>query len=399
MFERVWIKSKELFEGVIKSDQFPESIAVRDCTLREGEQAADIVFSVEDKLQIAERLESIGIRRIQVGMPGRSEIDKNVFERLKGSKISREAFILAYGLKWKEEIDQAISVGASSVDIVMPCSEYRLKEIMNLSQEEMLRISQEAIIYGKNNGLNVSFVPSDTTRASLKFLQEIGQMAAQSGADFLFVADTVGVATPETMRLIVRSLRDLGVKLGVHAHNDLGLGLANAIAAVQEGAVVVDVCINGLGERAGGVALDEFVVVVQELFCQPLGIKTESLYALSKFVESLTGFSIPPTKPLVGSQAFAHKLDTHIQGVSKYMPAYQGINPQVVGRKIDVILGNLSGPFAIRKKAQDLQISLEEENIDKIVQIVRNSASSLKRALTDAEFIDIASGFMKPQKG
>jgi isopropylmalate/homocitrate/citramalate synthase len=148
-----------------------------------------------------------------------------------------------------------------------------------------------------------------------------------------------------------------------------------------------------LAERAGGVALDEFVVVVQELFGQPLGIKTEELYLLSKFVEKITNFPIPRTKPLVGDQAFAHKSDTHIQAVSKYMPGFQGINPELVGRKIEVVLGNVSGPFAIKAKALELGLKLEEDHIAEIVKLVREKAEENRRALTNQEFVDIASRF------
>lgn len=395
MFEKFWLGPTDLVKELMKSISLPESIILRDCTLREGEQAADITLSVDDKVHMAKRLEAIGITRIQGGMPGRSDIDKKVFERLNDVKLLVDATILAYTLNWKEEIDAAISLKAKSVDIVFPCSEYRLKKVMNLSQNQMLNICRECIVYAKEKGLRVSFGPSDTTRTSLKFLREIGEMAVETGADNLTIADTVGVAIPETMRLIVRTLRDLRIELGVHTHNDIGLALANALAAVQEGARVVDVTVNGLGERAGGVALDEFVVVAQEILGRPLGIKTEELYELSKFFEELTGFSIPPTKPLIGNQAFAHKLDTHIQGVMKYMPAYQGLNPELIGRKVNVVIGNLSGPFAIKTKAQELGIEIKEDSVDKITESVRKKSIELRRALRDKEFIAIVSNITK----
>lgn len=397
--ERMWLGDEDIFEKVIQSVRLPEGITLRDCTLREGEQAADIVFSVEDKIEIAERLKAIGITRIQAGMPGRLEIDKKAFQKLSENKISVEALILAYGFKWKDEIDVAISVGASAVDIVFPCSEYRLKGVMNLSKRQMLDTCQEAIMYAKKQGTEVVFTPVDATRASLQFLREVGKMAVEAGADTLVVADTVGIAIPETMKLIVSSLSGLGIKLGVHTHNDLGLGLANAITAAQSGATLVDVCISGLAERAGGVALDEFVVVVQELLKKPLGIKTEMLYELSKFVERITGFPTPRTKPLVGDQAFAHKSDTHIQAVMKYMPGFQGIDPQLVGQKLQVVLGNLSGPFAIKTKAQNLGIRLEEASINEIAAAVREKALKVRRALRDDEFTEIVSKFILKSNG
>ncbi len=395
MSERVWRGPEELLESEKKVANYAKDIIIRDCTLREGEQAADITFSVDDKLQIAHKLEEIGIKHIQVGMPGRSEIDRAVFEKLRSSQTLIEALIIAYAPNWKEEIDAAVAAGAQLVDIVFPSSEYRLTGVMNLSQDEMLVICRRIVAYAKQKGLDVSFGPTDGTRTSIQFLRRIGKMVVEEGADCLNISDTVGIATPEVIKNIVRNLRDLDIKLAIHAHNDIGLALANSLAAVQEGVNVVDVCVNGLGDRSGNLALDEFVVVQQEVLGYPLGIKTEGLYELSQLVGKRTRFPVAPTKPLMGRQAFSYKFDTHVEAVTKSMPSFQGINPQLVGRNIEVVLGTTSGPSAIRVKSKELGIVLDERRMKEIVALVKQKALELRRALNDQEFREIVAQFLK----
>jgi isopropylmalate/homocitrate/citramalate synthase len=137
--------------------------------------------------------------------------------------------------------------------------------------------------------------------------------------------------------------------------------------------------------------LDECIIVLQEVLGQPLGIKTEKLYELSKFVEEVTRFPVPPTNPLVGRQAFTYKFDTHLEAVLKSVSAFQAINPQIVGRNIEMALGTTSGSFAVRAKANELGIKLDERKVDEIVALVRHKALELRRALTDGEFRDIIS--------
>jgi 2-isopropylmalate synthase len=260
-----------------------------------------------------------------------------------------------------------------------------------MSREQMLERVVEATKYTMNRGVIVTFALVDTTRTDLEFAKKVVTSVVEAGADRVAVADTVGAARPEAMRLLVAELvACAGVPVRVHCHNDYGLALANSLVAVEAGASIIDVAVNGLGERSGNAALDELVVALEILYDIRTGIRIDRLYELSHYVEKMTDVPLPFNKPLVGNNAFAHKLDMHAMRVIEYPPLYETINPSLVGNRRVFPLGEHSGPFTIKLKLTDLGLSASDAQIEEIVARVADVLSKKEAPLTDAEFAQLA---------
>lgn len=367
-------------------------IIIRDCTLREGEQASEVSLGVKDKVTLAHKLDEVGIHQIQGGYPGRSKIDKETIQIMKKERIKArvEALVQVFQKDWKEQIDTAVESGADVIGLMYPSSDIRLKYVQKTSRNKMIKRSVNSVTYAAKSGKIIGFAPVDTTRTELEFLKEIYTAVMEAGAEVVSIADTAGAINPSGMRLLVRELlRIVKVPICVHCHNDFGLALANAISAVEAGAKIVDGSIGGLGERAGNVSLDELIVTLQILYDLDLGIKTDLLSDLTKFAFGLMGLSLPSTKPLVGENAFAHKLDAHVEGVMSYPFCYETISPDMVGNTRKLVIGKYSGPFIIKMKLKAFGLIATDDQIHQIIRYVEQKAIEKKASLTDEEFRDI----------
>jgi isopropylmalate/homocitrate/citramalate synthase len=378
--------------AITRGETDPCPITVRDCTLREGEQAAEISLGLKDKVILAHKLDDAGIHQIQGGYPGRSKIDKETIQTMKreGIKAKTEALVQVFQKDWKEQIDAAVESGADVITLMYPGSDIRLLYVQKKSRSEMVKSSVAAVTYATQSGRFIVFSPVDTTRTELPFLKEIYSSVIAAGAQAVSIADTAGAITPFGMRTLVRELLPVvKVPISVHCHNDFGLALANAISAVEAGARVVDATIGGLGERAGNVCLDELIVTLQVLYGLDLGIKMDQLGDLTKCAFQLMGIPLPPTKPLVGENAFAHKLDAHVEGVVRYPFCYETISPELIGSKRRLVIGKYSGPFIIKTKLSEFGFTADEDQVRAMVGLVEQKAIEKKSSLSDDEFKDI----------
>lgn len=310
-------------------------IIINDVTLREGDQTLTVPFSVEDKVLIAQKLDALGVPQIQGGWPARKADDQQVIRRLKevGIRAQIEAIVAVYGPNWQEEVDATIACGPDVVNLMHPTSDIRIVEIQGISYADAIRRVRDAVAHASGRGVAIRFGAVDATRADLIFLKDIVAQAVEAGADRVGLADTVGAILPTGMAYLVSEiLKVVSAPIQVHTHNDLGLALANCLAALEAGATIADVSINGLGERAGNLSLDELVVVLQVLYGQPLDIRTEGLFELSQLVSKMTGVRIPPNKPLVGENAFVHKLAAHSATARINPKSHEAVGPEVIGR-------------------------------------------------------------------
>ncbi len=354
--------------------RLPDEIVVCDCTAREGDQAASAEFGVEAKVALIRLLDEIGVPQAQAGYPGKARTDAETVLRVKrlGLRIKVEAITQVFDPDWRDEVDAAIECGPDIIDIQLPCSDQRLRLLLKMTREEMLERAVEAIGRARGRVPIVRFAPTDTTRADLDFVRTLFGAALDAGADRLSVADTAGAMFPPAMRWMVGALtREFDVPLQVHCHNDFGLALANTLAAAEGGASILDVTVNGLGERAGSACMDETVLALEAFYGVRTGIATEDLFKLSHLVAEWTGIPIPVHKPLVGESAFSHKLEGHVRGVLTSPPLYEPLPPELVGNRRRILIGKYSGMNAVRYRLGQAGIEVSDEQARRVVGALR----------------------------
>jgi isopropylmalate/homocitrate/citramalate synthase len=371
----------------------PARVTIADVTLREGEQAAEVSFSLEEKLVLARRLDAIGVGQIEVGWPGKVAQDREALRILKqeGLQAQTQALAALYGDKWPAEVDAALDSGADIVALLHATSDVRLQLSEHLTHDEVVGKAVEAVGYASGQGATIAFTPVDAPRTDLKFLEQIVRATVEAGAERIIVPDTVGGAGPEAMHLLItRVCSWVGVPVHVHCHNDFGVAVANALAAVRAGASIVDASVNGLGERSGNPRLDELAVALEVLYGVETGIDLAGLTDLSRFVAEVTGLPLPFNKPLVGKYAFSHKLDLHVRRVLEHPAVFEAIPPELVGNERVIPLGRHAGPFIIRLKLDRLGLEASDQQVSRLVELVEEQAVASKRAVSDVEFAELA---------
>jgi 2-isopropylmalate synthase len=370
----------------------PREVILSDVTLREGEQGSEALFSADEKVKMALRLDHIGIRQVEIGWPGRSATDREVLRRLKdkGIRAKTQALVQIYQTDWQWQIDATLDSGADILALLHPTSELRLTHTEKMTHREVISKCQEAIRYARNRGALIVFTPTDVTRTDLDFLKQILTAAVEAGADRIQLPDTVGVTLPAAYAFLVSQVvNTVSVPVHVHCHNDFGLALANTLAAVEAGATIVDAAVNGLGERAGNAALAEVAVALEVMYGLPTGVRLEELYALSREVEALSGIPLSASMPLVGDNAFVHKLDVHLQGVTLFAPLFEAISSSLVGNRRRFAVGRHAGPFIIQKKLEEMGIKAKETQITEILTRVKEAMKNRKVSLSEDEFAAI----------
>ncbi|MBW2309217.1 MAG: homoaconitate hydratase [Deltaproteobacteria bacterium] len=383
-----------LKEEARRGYDLPEKIYIKDQTLREGEQAAMSGFSLEDKIEIARMLDDVGVHYIQAGYPGLSESENNMIRKIAslGLKATVGGICLVYLPEWRQQIDSALDTGMQWISVVYGLSPVRLRNMMKVPLEEAVDRILKATEYATSKGLFVQFNATDTTRTPLETLVNLYRKAVSAGAAMVGVSDTAGAMGPTGMRYLVRQLRQaISVPVSVHSHNDLGLAMANTIAAVEAGASLVDVTVNGLGERAGNASLDEVAAVLTYVYGYDLGIHINKLMLLSQKVAELSGLPIPSAKPLVGESAFTHTLGAHQWGVRQAWYVYEPVRAEAVGNQRLLPIGRLTHHLIVRDKLMEQGFtSLDDDSVRRITEKVRVLAERESRFVTEKELVEIA---------
>jgi isopropylmalate/homocitrate/citramalate synthase len=362
-----------------------------DCTLREGEQSADVFFSFKDRCQIAGALSKTGVERLQVGFSG-PDLAKEVDDLKRVAEpVQLEMLILAFRPDWRQQIDLAVAAGVSHLNIIYRSSPVLLN-LLGATKEELVETSVAAVSYAKSLGSHVIYSPTDTTRAEWTTLKQIYPAVVEAGADAVYVLDTGGVATPHAIKYLVKKIKHLtGLPVGIHTHNDFGLALANALAAYAAGADLIDTCVNGMGDRCGNPSLDEIAVALELLHGCSSGIKLEQMSALSALVAKLSGSPISASKPITGANAFAQTLDIHLQALTEDPLTYQPFLPEMVGNRARIVIGKNTGRFALKTKLSELGVNkiLSDNELHKALKMIKQLAMDKKRSLYDEEIITI----------
>lgn len=360
--------------------QVPEHPIFWDETLRDGEQTPGVHFSPEEKLQIAELLSDIGIPILNAGIPVVSESESRAVHLLAHAGL--KAKVLAAARTVPADVDAVIESGATHIAIFVAASNVHLRYKLKMSQDEVLAASLRTVRQAKEAGLHVAFVTEDTVRAPFDFVQRLYREVQDAGADRLVVSDTVGIMTPLTFRWYLKEFqrRVHPRDLSVHCHNDFGLATANTLTALECGAIAPHVCVNGLGERAGNASLEEVVLCLESLYGIRTGIQTERLSELSRLVEEIAGVPVAPNKALVGYNAFSHEAGIHTHGILAHTLTYEPLQPQVVGRQRQMILGKHTGKAALVEKLKERGLTAPDPLLLELLQRVKTATESRSKA-------------------
>ncbi len=349
-------------------------IIIFDTTLRDGEQSPGATLDLNEKRQIARQLALLKVDVIEAGFPitspGDCEAVQAVAEEVKAPIICALARTVA------KDIDRAWEAVRKAakprIHVFCATSEIHRRYKLRKAKSEILRIAEEGVKHARRYCKDVEFSPEDASRTEPEFLAEVVSAAIEAGATTVNIPDTVGYAAPEQFAELIRYLRDhvpnfKKAVISVHCHNDLGLGVANSLAAVKAGADQVECTINGLGERAGNAALEEVVMAIKtrrDFYGCRTGIVTRRLVAISHLVSTLTGIQVQRNKAIVGQNAFAHEAGIHQDGVLKERRTYEIMKPEDVGlSRSELVLGKHSGRHAFRVRVKELGFKLTEEQI------------------------------------
>ena len=376
---------------------FTDKVRIFDTTLRDGEQTPGISITPGQKVQIAVKLDELGVDAIEAGFPivslGEMEAIKTI------TKIGLNAEIYGLARAVQTDIDAAINCDLKYVHIFIATSDIHMQYKLKMNQEQVREKAVWAVDYAKKHGMQVEFSAEDATRSDRKFVKEIFKAVAAAGADRLDIPDTVGYATPQYISQLVKDVVEATIKVPVsmHCHDDFGLAVANTISGINAGASSAHVTINGLGERAGNASLEEFVMALQCLYNRRHNIKTELLYETSKFISNVMGIIVQPNKAIIGENAFGHESGIHTHGIINNPLTYEPISPELVGRKRWLQAGKHAGAHGIKAMLEDFGIEPTNEQLHEIVEKQKNLADKGK-AITTAELLSIAGDVMHNSK-
>nr|WP_245249574.1 2-isopropylmalate synthase [Methanolinea mesophila] len=360
-----------------------------DTTLRDGEQTPGVSLNPAEKLEIAAKLAEVGVHVIEVGSAAASEGERDALRLISDAGLNAE--ICTYVRAVNQDIDFAADYGADSVHLVIPVSDLHIQKKMRKTRAQICEMAFSAVSYARDRGLIVELSGEDASRADPAFIREIYRGGIERGAQRLCFCDTVGLMTPERAAEIIPSL--CLAPLSIHCHDDLGVAMANTLAALKAGASAAHVTVNGLGERAGNTPLEELVMALEVLYRYPTGIRTEELYPLSTLVSRLTGVPLPTNKAVVGEMAFTHESGIHAHGVLREPSTYEPVRPELIGRKRRILLGKHSGSAAVEAALHEMKYRPEEGQLKEILKRIKTLGDQGKR-VTDADLMAIAEAVM-----
>ncbi len=377
------------FEGdVLKQFKFKD-VKINDTTLRDGEQTPGVVFTIDEKLEIAMLLDDIGVHQIEAGTPAMSPHETKAVNLI--AKQGFKASVMGWARAVKEDIEAVIQTDADAVAISIATSDIHLKHKLKMSREQVVERAVSMVEYAKAHGLYVSLNAEDATRTDFNFLKEFALKGKEAGADRLRICDTVGVLIPAaSFYLTSRFLKETNMPVEIHTHDDYSLAVANALASCEAGAEYVSTTVNGLGERAGNSSLESVIMSLIKLYRKPNAFKTNRIIEISRFVEKASGIPVPVNLSIVGGHMFTHESGIHVDGVLKFSYTYESFLPDEIGASRRIVVGKHSGKHAIWDKLKEMGIHVDKTQLMQIVEIVKAKGEEKKRSLTDEELKTIA---------
>lgn len=373
----------------------PERIVVYDSTLRDGEQMPGVRFTQEQKVAIATKLDEIGVHQIEAGFPAVSEQEKQSVKAI--AELGLRADILCLARTLQSDIDAAADAGVDMVLLFIATSDLHMRYKLRMGREEVLRRAVSSLEYAHARGLKASLSTEDSTRTDLAFLLDVYRACEEAGAVRLGITDTLGCAGPEAISYLVRKVR-AGTKspISAHLHNDFGLALANSLAALNAGAEAVATTVGGIGERAGNLPLEQFVMALKHLYKRDIGIRTEGFTDLAKMVFEFAKLPLPANQPWVGPNAFSHESGIHVAAVLNCPMTYECVDPEEVGNKRRLVLGKHSGTALVKARLDERGLVASQEQICDIVREIKRLGEQQGR-VADEDFWRIVEHVMSKE--
>jgi isopropylmalate/homocitrate/citramalate synthase len=372
----------------------PKAVRIHDVTLRDGEQQAGVVLRAEEKIRIAEALAEAGVHRIEAGLPAVSPADEAAVRAI--VKLGLPSEIYAFSRCMVDDVRKAADCGVTGVVMEVPSSRHLIETAYRWPVERAIQASIESTAFAHEQGLKVSFFPIDATRADMVDLVDLlGRVAREGHADAIVLVDTFGVISPHAVRFFARNIREkLGVPLETHFHTDFGMGVANTVAAVMEGAEVLHTTVAGIGERAGNTPMEETILALLTMYGIDTGIKTEKFMELARLVLGLTGIPQPPNRPVIGEQVFNVEsgiITTWVKNSGEDLVEPFPFHPALVGQNApEIVLGKGSGLDSVAIWLGRHGLTATTEQLNEILVAVKAKSLELKRVLNDEEFMALA---------
>jgi len=392
-----WFTSSWNFvDEVTKDFNFADEIKIHDVTLRDGEQQTGIAFTFDDKIRIAEGLAEAGIHRIEAGLPAVSPDDFRAISEINKRNLGPE--IYSFCRCMKGDIDASVDAGVKGLIMEVPASKHLIEHAYKWPLEKAIDLSIEATSYAHEKGLEVVFFPIDFSRSEIAWVLDlIDRVATEGHMDGLALVDTFGVLSPHAMQYFVRAVkaRFPDTRLETHFHQDFGMGVANTILALAEGAEVVHSTVLGLGERAGNAPTEDTVMALLTMYGKDIGINYDKLYPLAKMVQEISGVAVASNRAVVGDQLFQVESGIIANWFANCGKEYQTelfpFRPEFVGQpEADVVMGKGSGIDSIKIWLERFQFQASDDQAQAILAKVKKYGGENKRLLTDDEFKKIA---------
>lgn len=374
-----------------------ERVYFFDTTLRDGEQTPGVNLNQEEKVEIALRLEKLGIDVIEAGFAAASPGDAEAVRAV--AKAVQKPRVVSLARANKNDIDAVVEafkgIENTGIHVFIATSPIHRERKLGMTKEQVLERAVESVRYAARFFDHIEFSCEDATRTEWDFLCEVAEKVIEAGATVINMPDTVGYTTPEEYANMFKYLQEntKGIEkviLSCHCHDDLGLAVSNSIAAVQAGVKQIEGCINGIGERAGNAAIEEIAALLhtrKDYYKKETGIVLKEIAKTSKLVSRLTGISVPPNKAVVGANAFAHASGIHQDGVIKDRATYEIMTPESVGFvESKIVLGKLSGRNALQKKYEELGYTLSAEELKEVFKKYKELADR-KKEIFDEDLI------------
>ncbi len=389
-FSSPWNYLPEVTEGF----NFPDKIEIHDVTLRDGEQQAGVEFTADDKVRIAEALSASGIHRIEAGLPAVSPADTEAIKRMVALDLDAE--IYAFSRCMISDVQLALDCGVKGVVMEVPASHHLIEKAYQWPVEKAIEASIESTKFAHDNGLKVSFFPIDATRSTMsQLLDDLEAVATDGHVDKVALVDTFGVISPHAVSYYTRRVRErLGVPLETHFHMDFGMGVANSILAVAEGASVIHTTVSGIGERAGNAPTEETVLALLTMYGVDTGIDTTTFTDIARLVAELSGVTQPSNRPITGDMLYNVEsgiITTWVKNVGDELTEPFPYRPELVGQKPpEIVLGKGSGLDSVAIWLGNNGIyDADTKDIEVILAEVKAKSLEKKGLLDNDEFLNI----------